>query len=275
MLELHRVARVFEDGTRAIDDVSLRISKGEFCVLLGPSGAGKSTLMGMINGLVVPSEGSVVLWGEKLERSNLKRFQRRVSMIHQQLHLIPRLSVLHNVLTGTLASTSLWRSLIKAFPEKNQRRACRLLEEVELEEKHIHRRAMALSGGQQQRVAIARAFMPHPSVVLADEPVASLDPAISRSVLTLLKRTASQHSTTVLCSLHQIEYALEFADRIIGLRQGKLVFDGPPAEMDEQALRELYGTGNVPPMEQTPETEDEFTITLPAAEAEIPALQAA
>lgn len=246
MLELHRVSRVYDDGTRAIDNVSLKIKKGEFCVLLGPSGAGKSTLMGMINGLVLPSEGAVVLWGEQLQRSNLKRFQRRVSMIHQQLHLVPRLSVLHNVMTGMLPEIPLWRSLLKMFPEKNQRVACRLLEEVELEEKHIHRRAMALSGGQQQRVAIARAFMTDPSVVLADEPVASLDPAISHSVLKLLKKTASQRETTVLCSLHQIDYALEFADRIIGLRNGQLVYDGSPEGMNETALEKLYGPGNVP-----------------------------
>lgn len=249
MLELHRVSRVYEDGTRAIDNVSLKIGKGEFCVLLGPSGAGKSTLMGMINGLVIPTEGSVVLWGEQLERANLKRFQRRVSMIHQQLHLVPRLSVLNNVLTGLLPETSLLRSLFNIFPEKNQRRACRLLEEVELEEKHIHRRAMALSGGQQQRVAIARAFMSDPNVVLADEPVASLDPSISRSVITLLKETARQREATVLCSLHQVEYALEFADRIIGLRAGRLAFDGSPKDLNAQALKELYGTRPVPKME--------------------------
>ncbi|MEA3468724.1 MAG: phosphonate ABC transporter ATP-binding protein [Thermodesulfobacteriota bacterium] len=267
MLELHRVSRIYKDGTRAIDNVSLKIAKGEFCVLLGPSGAGKSTLMGMINGLVLPTDGSVVLWGEELNKTNIKKFQRRVSMIHQQLHLVPRLSVLHNVLTGILPETPLWRTLFNIFPETNQRRACRLLEDVELEEKHIHRRAMALSGGQQQRVAIARAFMSHPSIVLADEPVASLDPNISRNVLSLLKRTATQREATVLCSLHQIEFALEFADRIIGLRQGQLVFDGPPKALNEKALKELYGS------EKIPKIQEEKTII---ADADfVPALQAA
>jgi len=267
MLELHRVSRAYKDGTKAIDNISLKIGKGEFCVLLGPSGAGKSTLMGMVNGMVLPTGGSVVLWGEKLERKNLKRFQRRVSMIHQQLHLVPRLSVLHNVLTGLLPETSLWRSLLNVFPEKNQRRACRLLEEVALEEKHIHRRVMALSGGQQQRVAIARAFMSDPSVVLADEPVASLDPTISRNVITLLKETARQRKATVLCSLHQVEYALEFADRIIGLRQGRLVFDGPPKDLDQQALKELYGSSNIPKREKKERIAPELDF--------VPVLQAA
>lgn len=246
MLELKEVSRVFADGTKAINNVSLKIDRGEFCVLLGPSGAGKSTLMGMINGLVLPSEGSVVLWDEALTRNNLRHFQGRVSMIHQQLHLVPRLSVLHNILTGSLADTPLWRSLFNLFPEKNRKKACQLLEEVGLKEKHVYRRVMALSGGEQQRVAIARAFMRAPSIVLADEPVASLDPGISRNVLSLLKKNAQQHNTTVLCSLHQVEYALEFADRIIGLRQGELVFDGPPAQLDEQALFELYGSNNIP-----------------------------
>ncbi|PLX49804.1 MAG: phosphonate ABC transporter ATP-binding protein [Desulfobulbaceae bacterium] len=273
MLELNKVSRVYEDGTRAIDDLSLNINKGEFCALLGPSGAGKSTLMGMINGLVLPSQGDVILWGETVERANLKRLQQRVSMIHQQLHLVPRLSVLHNVLTGALPATSLWRSMFKLFPEENQRRACRLLEDVELEEKHIYRRAMALSGGQQQRVAIARAFMSHPSIVLADEPVASLDPAISRNVLNLLKQTARQHDTTVLCSLHQVDFALEFADRVIGLREGHLVFDGKPAEMTSQALHDLYGQENIPTSQVAmdnnrsplPMPEDEFDPAMQAA----------
>lgn len=273
MLELQQISRVYPDGTRAIDNLSLTIKKGEFCALLGPSGAGKSTLMGLINGLVLPSSGEVVLWGEKVGRTNLQRLQQRVSMIHQQLHLVPRLSVLHNVLTGALPETSLWRSMFKLFPEKNQRRACRLLEEVELEEKHIYRRAMALSGGQQQRVAIARAFMSQPSIVLADEPVASLDPTISRNVLNLLKETARQRQTTVLCSLHQVDYALEFSDRVIGLRQGRLVYDGKPEDMTRQVLEELYGPGNIPAKEIGNDgddiplfmPEDELTAAMQAA----------
>jgi len=241
MLQYQQVSRVFGDGTRAIDDIDLHIRKGEFCVLLGPSGAGKSTLMGMVNGMVTPSQGSVLFDGEAITRRNLKHLQRRVGMVHQQLHLVPRLSVLHNVLAGTLPDVALWRGLLKQFQAPLQRRACRLLEEVELEEKHLHRRASELSGGQQQRVAIARAFMLEPDVVLADEPVASLDPNVSRQVLHLLKQASRRHDSTVLCSLHQVEYALEFADRVVGLRQGQLVFDGRPAELSDDQLRAIYG----------------------------------
>jgi phosphonate transport system ATP-binding protein len=161
-------------------------------------------------------------------------------MIHQQLHLVPRLSVLHNVLSGVLPQTGFWRSLIKWFPQGDQRQACRLLQEVGMEEKHLYRRASALSGGQQQRVAIARAFISNPEVVLADEPVASLDPAMSRSVLDSLKTAARHHGATVICTLHQLEYALEFADRIVALRKGKVFFDGHPSELDETAQAELY-----------------------------------
>lgn len=240
MLNFDNVSRIFDDGTRAVDNVSLHIEAGEFCVLLGPSGAGKSTLMNMVNGVVEPSSGSVRLGDLQLNKKNLTKIQRRIGMIHQQLHLIPRLSVLHNVLAGLLPDAGFWRSLIKSFPIETQRRAFRLLDEVGLEEKHLYRRASALSGGQQQRVAIARAFLSKPEVVLADEPVASLDPAMSRSVLDSLKTAAKHHGTTVICTLHQLEYALEFADRIVALRAGEIFFDGHPSNMDESTQSQLY-----------------------------------
>lgn len=240
MLRFDSVSRIYEDGTRAVDDVSLHIRKGEFCVLLGPSGAGKSTLMNMVNGVVEPDSGKVTLGNISLSKKNLASIQRRIGMIHQQLYLVPRLSVLHNVLAGLLPEISFWRSLIKSFPFADQRRAHELLHEVGLEEKHLMRRASALSGGQQQRVAIARAFMSSPDVVMADEPVASLDPAMSRSVLESLKTAARNHGTTVICTLHQLDYALEFADRIVALRKGKVFFDGTPAELDQHTQSQLY-----------------------------------
>jgi phosphonate transport system ATP-binding protein len=241
MLQFSKVSRVFDDGTRAIDDIDLHIHKGEFCVLLGPSGAGKSTLMGMVNGMVEPSAGSIAFDQQTIDRRNLKSLQRRVGMVHQQLHLVPRLGVLHNVVAGALPDVPLWRSLLKQFRTAEQRKACRLLAEVELEEKHLYRRASELSGGQQQRVAIARAFMLEPDVVLADEPVASLDPNVSRQVMKLLKQASRRYQSTVLCSLHQVEYAMEFADRIIGLRQGQKVFDGTPDLLSDDILRKIYG----------------------------------
>lgn len=240
MLKFNSVSRLYDDGTLAVDNVSLEIQKGEFCVLLGPSGAGKSSLMNMVNGVVEPTSGSVSVGDIELNRKSCSQLQRRVGMIHQQLHLIPRLSVFHNVLSGVLPQIGLVKSLFKSFPPEARKHACQLLSEVGLEEKHLYRRASDLSGGQQQRVAIARAFMSTPEVVLADEPVASLDPAMSRSVLNSLKSAAKNHGATVVCTLHQIEYAVEFADRIVALRKGKVFFDGHPSDMDEATQEQLY-----------------------------------
>lgn len=240
MLKFNSVSCVYEDGTRAVDDISLHIKPGEFCVLLGPSGAGKSTLMNLINGVVSPTSGDISLGDLPLDRKSLKTIQRRIGMIHQQLHLIPRMSVLHNVLSGLLPDVSFWSSMVKYYTTGQQRRACQLLHDVGLEEKHLSRRASALSGGQQQRVAIARAFISKPEMVIADEPVASLDPAMSRSVLNSLKTAARHEGATVLCTLHQLDYAIEFADRIIALRQGKIFFDGKPQDLNKGIQNKLY-----------------------------------
>lgn len=240
MLVFNNVSRVYADGTVAVDCVNLQLSKGEFCVLLGPSGAGKTTLMNMANGVVEPTSGSIHIDETPLTPKNLTQVRQQIGMIHQQLHLVPRLNVLHNVLAGQLHKTAFLPSLIKAFPLKEKRRACQLLAEVGLEEKHLYRRASELSGGQQQRVAIARAFINNPPVVLADEPVASLDPVMSRSVLESLRTAAKKHQTTVLCTLHQLEYALEFADRIVALRQGKIAFDGTPKDFNQTIIDQIY-----------------------------------
>ena len=241
MLNFDTITHVFPDGTRAVNAIALSIPRGEFCVLLGPSGAGKSTLLNTVNGLVLPTQGMAVLDGTSITPKTLKQVRARIGMIHQQLHLVPRLSVIHNVLSGLLPITPTWKALLRLFPVDQQRKACRLLEEVELEEKHLYRRASELSGGQQQRVAIARAFINEPDVVLADEPVASLDPTVSRHVLTLLRNASRQRNTTVVCSLHQVEFAIEFADRIVALREGSIVFDDKPEMLTSDRLHEIYG----------------------------------
>ena len=215
MLEFYDITHIFEDGTQAVCNLSLTVPKGQFCVLLGPSGAGKSTLLNTVNGLIRPTSGDVVLDNQTVTRRNLRQIQQRVGMIHQQLHLVPRLSVLHNVLSGLLPVTPHLRALLNMFPVAQQRRACQLLQEVDLEEQHLYRRASDLSGGQQQRVAIARAFINEPDVVLADEPVSSLDPAISRHILRLIKHASFQRDTTVMCSLHQVEFATELRDPLL------------------------------------------------------------
>lgn len=241
VLGFYDVTHRFADGTVALRDVSCKIGRGEFCVILGSSGAGKSTLLRTVNGLVKPIQGRVQLDGENVEKRTLARLRPRIGMIHQQFNLSPRLSVAKNVLAGTLPALSTAAALLHLFPAPHKRRACELIARVGLDEEHLTRRAQDLSGGQQQRVGIARAFMLDPLIVLADEPVASLDPKTSRDILSLLKQASKERQTTVLCSLHQLELACDFADRIIGMRAGQIIFDGAPAVLSEPVLKQIYG----------------------------------
>lgn len=240
MLRFDNVTKSYADGTQALKNLTLEIPAGQFCVLLGPSGAGKSTLLRMANGLATPSQGCVQVHGLQVSRANLARIRPRIGMIHQQFNLTTRLSVATNVMAGALPIISTWRALLMWFPRTYRDKACELLQAVGLREEHLCRRVSALSGGQQQRVGIARAFMLDPPCILADEPVASLDPGSSREILSLLKRESRQRGTTVLCSLHQLDLAREFADRIIALRAGEIVFDGVPADFNQAAVSALY-----------------------------------
>lgn len=259
MLSFRNIDKLFPDGTRALHQVSLEIPRGQFCVVLGPSGAGKSTLLRMVNGLTLASAGSVTVDGVAIEPASLRSIRPRIGMIHQQFNLVERATVLANVLAGTLPAVPLWRSLLNLYPSDLRRKAARLLHEVGLGEEHLSRRITELSGGQQQRVGIARAFMLNPEVVLADEPVASLDPKTSRDILDLLKHESQAHNATVLCTLHQIDLAREFADRIVALRDGEVVFDGPPRDIDAATLHQVFGShqarkGNHSPTPSLPQT---------------------
>lgn len=239
LLQFDRVSKRFEEGTLAVDEVSFSVPAGQFCVLLGASGAGKSTLLRMVNGLVTPSGGGTIFDGIEVKAATLRQVQPRIGMIHQQFNLVGRLSVLDNVLTGALPRVSTPRAMINLFPRHYARKACNLLEQVGLNETQLYRRTLQLSGGQQ-RVAIARAFLLDPALVLADEPVASLDPNTSRTILALLKQASRRYNATVFCSLHQVELALEYADRIVGMRDGRIVFDGRPGEFTEAEQQALY-----------------------------------
>lgn len=240
MLKFDRVTKRFPDGTEAIRGISLHVPKGQFCVVLGPSGAGKSTLLRMLNGLSSPTDGRVMLGGEQITDKSLSRLRRKVATVHQQFNLTPRLSVALNVMSGALPQVAHWRAAMGWFPPPLREKACRLLDEVGLTPEHLTRRVSELSGGQQQRVGIARAFMMDPAVLLADEPVASLDPRISRGILELLHRQSRNHGATVLCSLHQPELAREFGDRIVAVSQGQLVFDGTPDQLTDRVCEDLY-----------------------------------
>ncbi len=239
-LSFAHLVKQFPDGVRALDNVSFDVPRGQFCVVLGRSGSGKTTLLRTINGLTTLDTGTVTLDGMALSPATLRAARRKVSMVHQQFNLVERASVAANVLSGAIAETPAWRVHLGWYPETLRARACAALHRVGLDAVHLTRRASALSGGQQQRVGIARAILLSPAIILADEPVASLDPAISREVLALLRDVARETGATVLCSLHQTDLAREFADRIVGMRTGRVVFDGAPAAFDAAAEAALY-----------------------------------
>ena len=240
MLEFEQVCKTYADGTEALKQVSLEIPKGQFCVLLGPSGAGKTTLLKMANYLVSVSKGSVIINGEVIQKKNLAKIRPSVAMIHQHFNLVPRLSVEKNVLSGALPKLALWRVMTGCYPRELRIKAAELIHAVGLQERHFTRRASDLSGGQQQRVGIARAFIIDPLVVLADEPVASLDLKISWEVLNILKTAAKERGTSVLCSLHQVDLAKAFADRIIGMHNGEVVCDCSPEALDSKMIQKIY-----------------------------------
>lgn len=238
------VALRYPDGTRALDGIDLTVPQGQVCVLLGPSGAGKSSLLAMVNGLARPTGGRVAIDGVPLDQQELRRVRPRIGMIHQQFGLAPRASVATNLIAGAAAVLPIWRVLSGLWPDALVLRARTLLDQVGLPQELLQRRVDQLSGGQQQRVAIARAFMLDPAIILADEPVASLDPRHARDVLALLRRQARDRGATVLCSLHQIDLARDFADRIVGLNGGRVVFDGPPAALNGTGVSTLYRMAN-------------------------------
>ena len=241
MLTVEKLAKTYPGGVVALRDVSLEVRDGEFLVILGPSGAGKSTLMRCINRLVEPTAGRIVHDGEEITgaRRDLRRIRRRFGMVFQQFNLVKRLSVLTNVLTGRLAYHRAWSSLFYRFSADDRRIAVECLARVDMEGKSFQR-ADTLSGGEQQRVAIARALAQQPVVILADEPVASLDPRIARQVLGYLKQAARELGITVLCNLHQVEYTREFAERVVGMSRGTVVFDGPATELTDEILHRIY-----------------------------------
>jgi phosphonate transport system ATP-binding protein len=250
-LIFQQVEKRYPDGTAALAGVSFEVPKGQFCVILGPSGAGKSTLLRCVNGLVQPSGGQVTIDGVVVGPRSLQRLRPTIGMIHQSFNLVTRASVAANVIAGALPNVSTLAALAGVYPRDLRRKACELVSQMGLTELHLKRRVSELSGGQQQRVGIARAFMLDPAVVLADEPVASLDPQISADILALLSREARARGSTVLCSLHQIELALEYADRIIAVRGGRIVYDGLPTSLTPETVRGFYaGQSEVVSMHQ-------------------------
>ena len=243
LIEMRQVSVTYPGRVQALSGVSATFAAGEFVVIVGLSGAGKSTLLRTLNGLVKPTAGDVRLFGESLASASparLRRLRRDVGMIFQTFHVVKRATVLHNVLAGRVGHTPPWRTFFGLWSRRDVAVAWRCLERVGIAEK-AYVRADRLSGGQQQRVGIARALAQEPKVLLADEPVASLDPRTSRAILHDLKSIQRDEGLLAVVNLHSIELAQEFADRIIGLRDGRIVFDGSAKELSSKALAGIYG----------------------------------
>ncbi len=240
-LTLTDVSKIYED-TAALQNVSFSIPAGALVVLLGPSGAGKSTIFRCVTGLTRPDTGSIEVAGAEINTLSgraLREARRNIGLIFQQFNLIGRLSAIKNVLGGRLGHTSTWRVVLRLFERRDRQLALANLDSVGLLDK-AYQRADSLSGGQQQRVAIARVLTQESQIILADEPVSSLDPESSETVLTILKAISRERGIAVLCSLHQVDLARRYADRIIGLRAGQVVYDGLAKELTEQALDRIY-----------------------------------
>ena len=246
MLEVRNLTKVYDDGTVALKNVSFQVADREFVIIIGLSGSGKSTLLRCINRLIEPTEGEVIWGGADVTAATseeLRAIRRQIGVIFQQFNLVKRSSVLHNVLSGRLGYVTPWPSLLYRFSAEDLHRAQEALERVGIADQ-AHKRADELSGGQQQRVGIARALMQEPKIILADEPVASLDPVLAHTILSHLERLNQEDGISILCSLHYLDLVQRYATRVIGLRDGEIVYRGTREQirrMTDAEFKEIYG----------------------------------
>ena len=242
MLTIENLTKVYPNGTIALKDVNFTVNDGEFLVVIGLSGSGKSTLLRCINRLIEPTEGRI-LWDDiditRASTAELRQLRRHVGMVFQQFNLVRRSTVITNVLSGRLGYANPWLSLLGIWPKADRERAMNALERMGIADKAFTR-ADTLSGGQQQRVGIARTLMQEPKLVLADEPVASLDPVLAHSILHYLE-LLNKEGITVICSLHFLDLVHRYATRVIGLKDGIKIFEGLPQEIDRARFKEIYG----------------------------------
>ncbi|MFN2160140.1 MAG: phosphonate ABC transporter ATP-binding protein [Anaerolineales bacterium] len=243
MLEIKNLTKIYEGDVLALDNVSFNVQPGEFLAVIGLSGSGKSTLLRCINRLVEPTAGQVILDGVDVtgaNQSELRLIRRKIGMVFQHFNLVSRSQVITNVLSGRLGYVNPALSLINRFPEDDIEAALKQLDRVGIANQ-AYKRADELSGGQQQRVGIARAMIQNPEMILADEPVASLDPVLAHSIMQYLEQINNEDGVMVLCSLHFLDLVHRYADRAIALNEGKLMFDGKPEAIDDERFKEIYG----------------------------------
>jgi phosphonate transport system ATP-binding protein len=243
ILKVHNLHKIYKNGTQALKGVNFEVEEGEFLVVIGLSGSGKSTLLRCINRLIEPTSGKIEFLGKDITHikgEELRKVKSQIGIVFQQFNLIKRRSVLTNVLSGKLGSLGTFESLIGNFSEEVLNEAKSNLETVGINEKSSLR-ADTLSGGQQQRVAIARSLMQNPKLLLADEPVASLDPATSNSIMQYFERINKQRGTTVICNLHFLSLVRRYGTRVIALKAGEIIYEGLPKDIDEKWFKTIYG----------------------------------
>ncbi len=243
MLEVNNLTKIYEGGVLALDNVSFKVKPGEFMAVIGLSGSGKSTLLRCINRLIDPTDGQIIWNGvdvTKASQAEMRLIRRKIGMVFQHFNLVTRSKVIINVLAGRLGYVNPAMSLINRFPQSDIDMAIKQLDRVGIANQAF-KRADELSGGQQQRVGIARAMMQQPEMILADEPVASLDPVLAHSIMQYLEQINKEDGVMVICSLHFLDLVHRYADRAIALNEGKLMFDGTPEEIDDDKFKDIYG----------------------------------
>ena len=243
MILFEHVYKTYSNGVQALKDINLKIEQGEFVAIIGLSGAGKSTLIRTINRMHDITDGKLLVNGvevNKLKGKELRKFRRGIGMIFQSFNLVSRTTVIKNVLTAKVPDLSLWRTVLGIFPKEDYIQALEALEQVGILDK-AYSRVDQLSGGQQQRVALARTLAQNPQIILADEPVAALDPVTARQVMQDFKRINQELNISVLINIHHVELALNYADRVIGIKDGSIVFDGSAKAVTQEVLSEIYG----------------------------------